>query len=230
MGITLRIVPVSLLFAFLFATSESERLSGQASPPEPAPAVSRFLRRHTLTPPSYRARRHLEAQSLRMKKAGWLDAVTSAGPDGFAYEILAEGGSSIVRNKVLRAALAAEQRLWSDRSAGLTPSNYELAADGVEDAYDRIRLVPRRKDAHLVDGWLLVSPDDGELVEVRGRLAKGPSFWTPRVDVVRRYAKISGITVPVSIESTTAVRFVGQSTFVMRYDYETINGMPVTSD
>lgn len=219
-----------VLLVFLVARSESERLSGQGSPPEPAPAVSRFLARRTLTSPFYRARRHLEARTLRMNKSGWLDAVTTAGPDGFDYEVLAEGGSSLVRGKVLRAALAAEKNLWSDRSAGLTPSNYELAADGVEADYDRIRLTPRRRDTHLVDGWLLVSPEDGELVEVRGRLAKAPSFWTPRVDVVRRYAKISGITVPVSVESTTAVRFVGPSTFVMRYAYETINGLPVSSD
>ncbi len=162
-----------------------------------------------------------------MKKDGWLDAITTSGTEGFTYEVVAEGGSSIVRNKVLRAALQAEQRLWADRSAGLTEANYDLIDDGVENEWDRIRLMPRRKDSHLVDGWLLVSPDDGEPVEVRGRLAKGPSFWTPRVDVVRRYARIAGITVPISVESTTFVRFVGPSTFAMRYDYEAINGVTV---
>lgn len=165
-----------------------------------------------------------------MQKDGWLDAMTTAGPDGFSYEVIAEGGSSIVRNKVLRAALDAERRLWSDRSAGLTESNYQLVVDGVENDFDRIRLTPRRKDSHLVDGWLLVSPADGELVEVRGRLAKAPSFWTPHVDVVRRYARLAGLTMPISVESTTAVRFVGPSVFVMRYHYETINGVPVTGE
>ena len=208
----------------LLICSEPAPLSGQTPS---ASAVSRFLARHTLSSPSHRARRHLEARSLRIKRDGWLDAITTSGPDGFTYEVVAEGGSSIVRHKVLRAALDAERRLWADRSAGLTEANYDLAADGIENDSDRIRLTPRRKDSHLVDGWLLVSPDDGELVEIRGRLAKGPSFWTPRVEVVRRYARIAGATVPVSVESTSAVRFVGPSTFAMHYDYEMVNGVDV---
>jgi hypothetical protein len=42
--------------------------------------------------------------------------------------------------------------------------------------------------------------------------------------VVRRYQRINGVRVPVSIESVAQVLIAGRSTFQMTYEYETING------
>jgi hypothetical protein len=44
---------------------------------------------------------------------------------------------------------------------------------------------------------------------------------------VRRYERINGIRVPVSMQSTAHVVIVGRSTFSMVYDYASINGVPV---
>ena len=54
-----------------------------------------------------------------------------------------------------------------------------------------------------------------------------PSFWTRRVEIVRRYERIAGVRVPVSIESVASVLIAGRSTFKMTYQYETINGQHV---
>jgi hypothetical protein len=42
--------------------------------------------------------------------------------------------------------------------------------------------------------------------------------------VVRRYERIGGVHVPVSLESVAHVLIAGRSTFRMTYEYESING------
>jgi hypothetical protein len=45
---------------------------------------------------------------------------------------------------------------------------------------------------------------------------------------VRRYARINGVRVPIAMGSTADVLFAGQSTFSMDYEYQSVNGVPVT--
>ena len=59
---------------------------------------------------------------------------------------------------------------------------------------------------------------------VEGRLAKSPSFWTRSVDVVRHYARRAGRQVPVEVQSLADVKVVGPTQFVMKYEYESVNG------
>jgi hypothetical protein len=47
------------------------------------------------------------------------------------------------------------------------------------------------------------------------------------VRVVREYAEIAGVHVPVAMRSTADVLIVGASTFEMTYQYEEINGQVV---
>ena len=83
---------------------------------------------------------------------------------------------------------------------------------------------PGRKDLLLVNGSIFVDPASADLMRVEGRLSKTPSFWTRRVEVIRRYQRINGIRVPIAIESVAQVLIAGRSTFQMTYEYETING------
>jgi hypothetical protein len=72
---------------------------------------------------------------------------------------------------------------------------------------------------------VFVTTEDADLVRVEGRLAKNPSFWTTRVDVVRRYERRSGIRVPVRLDTTAQIRVAGASTMSVVYDYEMVNGV-----
>jgi hypothetical protein len=131
--------------------------------------VDRFLQATDTPLVSYRAVRQLEAAARNGQMRATLTAITSLDPQtGFQFEVVNENGSSVIRNKVLRAALEA----------------------------------------------------------IEGRLVKRPSFWTRRVHVVRQYARMAGVRVPVSMESTADVLIVGRSTFSMRYEYQTINAVP----
>lgn len=164
---------------------------------------------------------------MRARLVAW----TSLDPErGFEYSVASEEGSEMIRKKVLRAALEAEQAIWAageaDRGA-LVPANYEFAADGGDAGRVRIAIRPKRSDTMLLEGSILVNEGDGDLVQVEGRLVKRPSFWTRRVDVVRRYQRLAGVRVPSRMESTASVMFVGQSTFSMRFAYTSINGHPL---
>ena len=197
-----------------------------------ASPLQRFLARGEEPTVEYRALRRLEAHNPKFNQSGWMTAWTEYDhANGFRFTIVGEGGSSYIRTKVLRAALEGEQRIWADhepQKASFTDENYTFDPGApAPDGLASVAVKPRRKDILLVDGAIFVQPTDGDLARIEGKLSKAPSFWTRRVDVVRRYERIAGVRVPVSIESVAHVLIAGRSTFKMTYEYETINGRHV---
>ncbi len=179
----------------------------------------------------YRAYRRMHAQSEHFGQEGWLEAWTEMDDQGFRYSVVSESGSDYIRTKVLRAVLRREQELVATgecRRSELTPDNYDFedVPPGVGERYVLIK--PKRKDMLLVDGRMVLSADGGELLRVEGRLSKNPSFWTSLVNVIRHYARLDGVRVPISTESIARVKFAGVSHLEVHYEYETINGRPVS--
>jgi hypothetical protein len=194
--------------------------------------LQRYLARGEEPTVEYRALRFLEASNSNFGVSGWMEAwteYTHAG--GFKYQIVAEGGNGYIRRRVLHAALDGEQRMWAAREpqrAAVTSENYVFTdAVRTDEGLAPLGITPRRKDVLLVEGSIFVEPSDGELRRIEGRLSKAPSFWTRRVDIVRRYDRIADVRVPIAIESTAHVLIAGNSTFRMSYQYATINGKPV---
>lgn len=179
----------------------------------------------------YRALRRMHARSERFDQEAWLDAWTEQDGREFRYTIVSERGSEYVRSKVLRALLNREQELVAEgenRRSELTAENYEFQEAAAGDGERYVRLKPKRKDMLLVDGRMVLSPDGSELLRVEGRLSKNPSFWTSLVNVIRHYARVEGVRVPIATESVAKIRFAGVSHLDVRYDYEMINGRPVS--
>jgi len=194
--------------------------------------LQRFLARAEEPPIEYRALRRLEADNPHFHQSAWMTAWTESDRvNGFRFTVVAEGGSSYVRSRVLRAALEGEQRIWANHEpqrASFSHENYTFDAGAASpDGLASLSVKPRRKDILLVEGAIFLQPSDCDLARIEGRLSKTPSFWTRRVDVVRRYERMAGVRVPVSIESTAHVLIAGRSTFKMTYEYETINGQHV---
>jgi hypothetical protein len=199
-----------------------------------APSLQRFLARGETPTVAYRALRHLEASNAHFGAKGWMDVWTEFDDaHGLRYEVVAEGGNAYIRKHVFLAALDGEQKMWNAREpqrASLTQENYSFAeAQPAAEGLQSVGIKPRRKDVLLVDGAIFIEPDDGELRRIEGRLSKAPSFWTRSVEIVRRYDVIVGVRVPTAIESTAHVLIAGRSTFLMTYQYETINGQRVGS-
>ena len=194
-------------------------------------AMQQFLAR-TEQPHHYRAVRRLEAENRSAGKRGWLEAWTELTPGGvFRYEVVAEGGSDYIRTRVLRAVLDGEKDMLargaSSRSA-IASSNYTFESDGVDGSgLVKMLLAPRRREGMLLTGAMFLDQTEGDLVRIEGRLARNPSFWVKKVDIVRHYQRIDGVLVPVALQSTAQVRFLGPSTLRMTYDYTAINGRPI---
>jgi len=235
------------MFATLFVLGLVSTLAAQDTPAAPA-LVECFLSHHEVEPLThYRATRRLEAENGRFNVKGWMGVATELSPEtGFTWAVVSEGGSGYIRNKVLRKALegeAAAIRNNDPANAALNEANYVFAvtraaaaakrkaAAAVDEpppaGVARLFITPKRKDILLVEGALVLAEIDGDLLQVEGRLSKAPSFWTRSVDIVRRYARIGGVRVPVATESTANVRIAGRSEFRMTYRYQTINGRDV---
>jgi len=189
-------------------------------------SMERFLTRQNDQHP-YRATRRLEAKNG--SREGWLEAKTEYSPSGgFRYQITAEGGSSQIRTRVLRAVLDGEQDVIALGEAALAPNNYAFQPNGVDaEGLANVLLSPKRKERALLSGVMFLRPDEGELVRLQGRLAKNPSFWVRNVDIVRKYERIHNAVMPVALESTAHVTFLGAATFRMTYDYLEIDGRAV---
>ena len=224
---------VALLVAGLVVpaatTPSSPQNPSKTSVPASA-ALDRYLNTVGDPAPSYRCKRVLTARAG--SRQATLVAMTSLDSSGqFSYEVISEEGSGIIRSKVLRPALETEQKAKSrDQAAraAVTPANYTFEPSGASgEGVERVRIKPRRNEPMMIDGSIVLDADDGDLMKIEGTLVKRPSFWTRRVEIERQYARIGGARVPVSMSSVADVLFVGRSTFDMRYEYESINGVPV---
>jgi hypothetical protein len=222
---------LSLVGCITLAVESAERPETMAAGVQPA--LERFLARPDEPITEYRARRTLEGHNPRFKMDGAIEAITELSANGrFSYTIVSETGSDYIRDKVLRPILETEAKVFASgdpsRSA-LTIDNYdigggELAEPGIVKLFAK----PRRKEVSLIDGAVFITSADSDLVRVEGKMAKNPSFWTTRVNLVRRYDRIGGVRVPVRLDSTAQIRFAGESSLSMIYDYEMINGVEVT--
>lgn len=212
-------------FTLLLAVAAGPAADATSAPADSSPAV----RDEPLT--QYRAYRRLHARSQRAGQEGWLEAWTELDSSGFRYQVVSERGSEQVCNRVLRAMLKREQELVAtgdgSRSA-LTAANYEFGEPDVQGEVRYVSLKPKRKDTLLVDGHMVLSTDGRELLRVEGKLAKNPSFWTSLVNIIRHYARVDGVRVPIATESVAKVKIIGVARLEVRYDYESINGRPVS--
>lgn len=210
-------------------------LAGSAVLParEPAAAsnpLASFFSRPEQPLQQYRAFRRMHATSDNGKYEAWMEAWTELKDGRFSYEIVSETGSDMARGRVLRPMLAREQELVNNgdnRKSDLTADNYEFSEGGRNGDGSRVvQLKPRRQDAMLVEGHAVLN-EGGDLLRVEGKLVKNPSFWTSLVNIVRRYARIGGVRVPVATETTAKVKFVGTAQLDVLYDYQSVNGRPV---
>jgi hypothetical protein len=205
--------------------------AAEAPDPIAVAALEKFLARPPIAH-SYCAFRRLDASGGGQR--GWVEVQTGFTPaGGLAYEVTAEGGSGYIRKRVLRSLLDEEQRLlgMKSTSAALSLANYRFQPGAMSDeGLAVVTLEPLRKDRSLIVGRMLLTRDDGQLVRLEGRLAKNPSFWVTRVDVVRSYRAVNGVFLPVSLETTAQLRLLGSSKLAMSYRYSEVDDRAVRPD
>jgi hypothetical protein len=220
--------PGRFIIALLSIVGPPTLLASVADPADHS--MRQFLQQDDTQHP-YRAVRRLEAENRGRR--GWLEAVTEYSiENGVTYQVTSEGGSSLVRSKVLRTVLEGEREIIAGGEtarSSLALANYAFQPNGVDgDGLANILLSPKRKERVLVSGTMFLRPDDGDLVRLQGQLAKSPSFWIRNVEIVRSYERIGGVVVPVTLESTAHVRLLGPASLRMTYVYSEIDGRNVS--
>lgn len=218
-----------LAVALCLAGAETERATasrGRLGSEEDA-VLGRFLARRDESHQSLRALRHMRAEGLGLD--AFMDVRVLLDPGtGLRFQVEAEGGSRLLRDRAFRGMLEQEREIYASQAADrttFTAQNYDLTADGREpDGLVRLRAIPRRREAALLDGFFLVTSDTADLVRAQGRLARAPSFWISRVEVVRHYQRIRGHRLQVRLESVADLRVFGEVRIVVDFDYEMVDG------
>jgi hypothetical protein len=220
------------LVALLLITSLSIRPYAARVTDQSAVAATRnFLARQEAAH-QYSALRRLEASGSGHR--AWLDVQTDFTPAaGLLYEVTAEGGSGYIRSRVLRSLLDEEQQLIA-RGGGptiaVTTDNYEFTPEGINDeGLAVVGIRPLRKERALIAGQIFLTVD-GDLLRLEGQLAKTPSFWVTRVNVVRSYRRINGVLMPVSLDTTARLRLLGSAVLRMTYRYSRIDERAVDDE
>jgi hypothetical protein len=199
-----------------------------SSTPDFERVVERF---NTTAPPPYRAYRRLEAGNPDSNKQAWMEAWTEFRPGrGLTVDIVDEGGSEYIRNKILRGVFKSEQELIANGKplrASVDEHNYLLEDGGTTPAgLQRVVLKAARKSDGIVNGTLFLEPNAGYVTRIEGRLVKSPSFWLRDVDVTWKFARVGAHVMPTEVSSSGRVRMYGRSSFRMVYEYVSIDGRP----
>jgi hypothetical protein len=219
--------------AALVALASVMSTHGFADTEEAAEAlIRRVVAQTTRAGIAARSVRDLRAGTVTGKHQASMKVATSIAPSGaFSWNVIQEEGSERTREKVLRAVLEGEAESWragARDNAAVSRANYTfIPGEPDQSGHLRIQLQPKRSDSKLVDGVLTVD-QDGYPISLQGRLAKSPSFWVRSVTVIKHYGRFAGVALPVSIESLADVKMVGKSSFSMRYQYQEVNGRPVS--
>jgi hypothetical protein len=181
-------------------------------------------------PRSYVAVRRLEAFNRKSNSSAWMEVRTTLADGRLEVEIVDEGGSNYIREKVFRRLLTSEQELTARRGPGAAFGLAAATCGEPEAATPGLVRLPLDDEptAALKNAQLFVREHDGQPARLVGRLRKNPSFWVSRVDLEWSYAPTpGGVIVPVDFRSTARVKMYGESSLRMKYEYESVDGRPI---
>jgi hypothetical protein len=191
--------------------------------------VNNFLSKQLQPLQSYTAIRHMVASNNKSGLSAFLNVRAELSDSKLTFNVISEGGSGFIRNKVLREILQGEQKHLSDddpKRSSFSPENYIFDSLKEDSGTWVLTIRPKRNDKFLIDGHLVVNPN-GDLIISRGNLVKDPSFWTKKVHVEITYATVSGVRLPVCYRSVSSVRLAGKSSTSTTYFYLSVNGISV---
>lgn len=143
------------------------------------------------------------------------------------FEVVAEGGSGFVRNRIIRKMIEAEQEASQKgerEQTRIIPANYDFRLIGSDISDGRgsyvLEVSPKTKNKFLIRGRIWVDAEDFAVTRVEGQPAKNPSFWIHSVHVVQKYGRTGRFWLPVRNESSADARVFGTTDLSIEYfDY-----------
>jgi hypothetical protein len=163
------------------------------------------------------------------KRAEMIVRVTCDGAGVKRFEVITENGSGLVRKRVLRKMIDAEEeasRKGDKEQTRIIPANYDFRLLGTELLDGRssyvLEINPKTDNKFLIRGRIWVDAEDFAIARIEGQPARNPSFWIRSVQVAHRYERCGQFWLPVRNESRAQARIFGANAVDIDYfDYVT---------
>jgi hypothetical protein len=165
----------------------------------------------------------IEAEVSATSQTGQFCLIRSfSAPRSLAYIPLNFVGDSFVKNNVILRFLHSDvEHVQHSANPAILKDNYKFFYKGTEDLNGRplyaFAVKPRRKDAALFKGKILIDPRTSCIVRAVGRFRKPSSWWIKRIDFIQDYAIVGDFTLPVYTETVTQARIIGRVVVRIRH-------------
>jgi hypothetical protein len=174
----------------------------------------------------------IEARLPRLQKTGTFQAlrrVTQLGK--ITYDGMRFVGDNMIKRDVIARYLTAETTVTSkeengsenglEHSLAITPENYRFQYRGMADRDGRwayvFQLTPKKRRVGLFRGELWIDAQSYLPVRESGQFVRNPSIFLRRMEFVRDYEILNGVSVPVRIESSVETRIVGRAEMSIQF-------------
>ncbi|HTR36426.1 MAG TPA: hypothetical protein VMH80_11015 [Bryobacteraceae bacterium] len=167
----------------------------------------------------YTAFRRYVLYNHRFHKQGTIVArLTYRSPGEKSLEVMCEDGSRLIRDRVLKRVIRAEEEASEAANRGLARIdlvNYDIQVLGTEtDAGLTLYILglePRSRSPYLVRGRAWVDASEYALVRLEGVVAKKPSIWVGSPVIQQTYVKSGPFWLPDKNLSTTDAPLFGRT-------------------
>jgi hypothetical protein len=144
------------------------------------------------------------------KKAELSVRMTYSSPGHKSFEVLSEQGAPILRQKVLRPMLAAEEEAGRDDvrpGTRIVLSNYDFKLLGVQIQQGRraylLEVAPKTRSKFLIRGRVWVDAQDFGIIRVEATPAQNPSVFIHNTRVVQQSSRFGDAWLPLFNHSNT---------------------------
>jgi hypothetical protein len=173
----------------------------------------------------YSAERRYIADNRRFSKHAEVQvAEWFAPPDRKELRVISASGSPAVQHRVIDKLIEAELdsvRKGNREQTHVNSENYRFRLTGMETVNGYrcyvLEITPKVEQKYLMVGRIWVDATDFAIVQMEGRPAKNPSFWTRSVHFVRNYQKHGSLWLPASVESESKILIAGKSSLKIEY-------------
>jgi hypothetical protein len=162
--------------------------------------------------------------------------MTFQAPASKSFIVVAQEGSKVMIDHVLKKLLQSEQEATAEenrRLTALTPENYEFSLAEYErhpegDLYV-LNVTPRTKNKFLYKGRIWVSAEDFAVTRIEASPAKNPSFWIKQTEISHQYIKVGNFWLPALNRTQSQIRWGGRALLTIEYTNYKINPSPSTT-
>ncbi len=172
---------------------------------------------------------HLDYRGLVSLSADMVVQAEFVAPGIKRFRVVSERGSSLIRARVFKPLLAAEEEASipeNQRRTALVAENYNFEYVGEQTIGKRgcyvIAVSPHTESKFLYRGKIWIDTEDYAVVQIEAEPAKNPSFWINKTEVHHEYEKIDEFWVPSINRTVSDLKLRGTAVLTINYTKYTV--------